>query len=296
MPEMRDTSQRLEEFIDWFGAIHHLDEAYTEAEHVPQHERNAKILYETSLRFLDRLPSAPGQRALDVGLGYGYHCEWFVEHGFETTGIAVHVTPEIEKHADEHGYKVQRMDMHLLDYEDQAFDLVWSHHSLEHSFSPLLALREWYRVLKPGGSLAVTVPAHKQDIVSGHFNVGWSVGQLMYLLAICGFDTESGFFIEEGYNVRALVARPPRDPDCDGVSWMFKARERLPRAVRDHVMSNPASLGKYRYDGAIQEAHGTTYIAKKTPSASAQWAQNQVRRARRLYRRLRNRNGRSGGS
>jgi hypothetical protein len=59
--------------------------------------------------------------------------------------------------------------------------------------------------------LAVTVPPHKNDFLSGHFHTGWSVGQLLYLLGVAGFELRGGTFLQEGYNVRALVRRPQQE-------------------------------------------------------------------------------------
>ncbi|MGH0034634.1 MAG: class I SAM-dependent methyltransferase [Myxococcota bacterium] len=41
---------------------------------------------------------------------------------------------------------------------DEAFDLVHSSHCLEHLRDPRRGLQSWFRVLKPGGHLVVTVP------------------------------------------------------------------------------------------------------------------------------------------
>jgi SAM-dependent methyltransferase len=40
------------------------------------------------------------------------------------------------------------------------FDAVWCSEVLEHLFDPAFALNEFYRVLKPGGNLLITVPYH----------------------------------------------------------------------------------------------------------------------------------------
>lgn len=41
---------------------------------------------------------------------------------------------------------------------DESFDFVFSSHCLEHLRDPIEGLRNWFRVLKPGGYLVVTVP------------------------------------------------------------------------------------------------------------------------------------------
>ena len=42
--------------------------------------------------------------------------------------------------------------------EDEAFDFVHSSHCLEHMRDPEVAFSHWYRVVKPGGHLIITVP------------------------------------------------------------------------------------------------------------------------------------------
>lgn len=44
--------------------------------------------------------------------------------------------------------------------ESGTFDALWSSEVLEHLFRPDIALNEFYRVLKPGGKLLITVPYH----------------------------------------------------------------------------------------------------------------------------------------
>lgn len=42
--------------------------------------------------------------------------------------------------------------------EDEKFDFVYSSHTLEHTVNPDIALRNWWRVLKPGGYLILYIP------------------------------------------------------------------------------------------------------------------------------------------
>ena len=46
----------------------------------------------------------------------------------------------------------------LAGVADASFDFVHSSHSLEHMRDPTIALRNWFRVLKPGGHLVFVVP------------------------------------------------------------------------------------------------------------------------------------------
>ncbi len=47
---------------------------------------------------------------------------------------------------------------HLKGIEDETFDFVHSSHCLEHLSDPRQGLKNWFRVLRPGGHLIVTVP------------------------------------------------------------------------------------------------------------------------------------------
>ncbi len=258
-----DREERLRQFEEWFGRIHALPEAYVSTEGESQHRDVGRQLFEASVGFLERLPLSGEPVVLDIGMGYGHHCRWFAGKGCRTTGITTHLTDALRSHAEENGYECLPMDMHHLDgIADQSIDLVWSHHSLEHSYSPLLALREWYRVLKPGGYIAVTVPPHNGTVASGHFTMGWTVGQLLYLLAVAGFDVSDGYFIEEGYNVRGLASLPRTPSSEEGASWLHILKDRLPELVQAHMLDAPRSLGRYQLNGEIRHLSGDSISFK----------------------------------
>jgi SAM-dependent methyltransferase len=48
--------------------------------------------------------------------------------------------------------------LHLRPLEDESFDFVYSSHTLEHMPEPSMALKNWWRVLKPGGYLILYIP------------------------------------------------------------------------------------------------------------------------------------------
>lgn len=57
--------------------------------------------------------------------------------------------------------------------DDASFDFVYSSHCLEHMREPDVALANWYRVLRPGGHLVVTVPdedLYEQGVWPSTFN------------------------------------------------------------------------------------------------------------------------------
>jgi ArsR family transcriptional regulator len=77
-------------------------------------------------------------------------------------------------------------DMHKLPFDDPRFDTVLMFNVLTYAESPLRALREACRVLRPGGKAAViTLNAHSQSNVTaayGHLHAGFSPLELSRML------------------------------------------------------------------------------------------------------------------
>jgi len=49
----------------------------------------------------------------------------------------------------------------LVDIADSSYDFLLSSHNLEHFANPVKALKEWQRVLKPGGALVLLLPYYR---------------------------------------------------------------------------------------------------------------------------------------
>ncbi|MEM8736357.1 MAG: class I SAM-dependent methyltransferase, partial [Planctomycetota bacterium] len=104
---------------------------------------------------LEKTGLAEGSKILDVGCGQGVALKLFVDAGCDAQGIAL--GEDVQACIDQ-GFNVCEMDQSFLDFPDEAFDLVWSRHCLEHSIMPYFTLSEMSRVLKPGGHCYVEVP------------------------------------------------------------------------------------------------------------------------------------------
>jgi SAM-dependent methyltransferase len=118
----------------------------------------------------DRLGVRPGDRALDVGCGNGRHAFEMVRRGAvvvaldrdagELAGVrdmvaAMRAEGQVPAggHAEAH-----RGDALALPFGDGSFDRVVAAEVLEHIPDDRRAIEELVRVLRPGGTLAVTVP------------------------------------------------------------------------------------------------------------------------------------------
>lgn len=100
---------------------------------------------------------------LEIGAGTGEHLG-FVRHGFDRYVLsdADAKTLEIAKaklgarFGDKLAYEVQSGER--LSHADNSFDRLIAAHVLEHIYQPHLALKEWARVVKPGGILSILIP------------------------------------------------------------------------------------------------------------------------------------------
>jgi len=95
---------------------------------------------------------------LDCACGDGVGLQWFNTNGF-TSVVGVEMSPLKAEKARMHGYPVAVQDFHDLDaLKSGAYDIVYSSHSLEHAYDPAQVLKEFRRVLKPGGKLYLVLP------------------------------------------------------------------------------------------------------------------------------------------
>ena len=106
------------------------------------------------------LPSLePGQRLLDVGCGPGNitaDLARVVAPG-EVVGVDVSADVIAQAQRDHGGGESPRFataDGYDLDFADGSFDVVHAHQVLQHLTDPVGALREWRRVVAPGGIVA----------------------------------------------------------------------------------------------------------------------------------------------
>ena len=117
-------------------------------------------------RMLELAELSPNDRILDVGTGTGIvalQAAQIVNGAGTVCGIDL--SPEMLTKAAENAARLkvdqkvnfQQMDAEKLNFEDQTFDKVVSLFALLHFPSPLAALKESFRVLRPGGQLVIAV-------------------------------------------------------------------------------------------------------------------------------------------
>lgn len=119
----------------------------------------------------------PGERMLDLGCGFGRHAFEAIRRGAtvvafdysfdelrEVNALFGALSEEGEVPPGVDGSSV-RGDAHRLPFPDDSFDRIIASEVLEHLPHDDVAIRELARVLRPGGTLAVTVPAWLSETV-----------------------------------------------------------------------------------------------------------------------------------
>jgi SAM-dependent methyltransferase len=162
----------------------------------------------------DRLGLQPGDRVLDLGCGFG-------RHGFEAGRRGGHVVAVDYAHAElvsvtgtfgamESAGELTataypggvRADATRLPFSDASFDRVIASEVFEHIVDDASAFAELARVLRPGGVLAVTVPAE------GPEKLCWRLSDDYHAPAVPGGHVRIYSRIELDARLRAAGLRP----------------------------------------------------------------------------------------
>jgi len=182
----------------------------------PRHELREKLLLATFLR------AEPGRRVLNAGAGLGSFTSLLQEHGFEVTSTDVSPAAVAHLRRVVQGESLEA-DLEALPFGPARFDAVVLGEVLEHVPNDVEGLREVVRVLKPGGVVAISVPANpkwfsESDRWAGHYR--------RYTRdALCAACAEAGLTVER----------------CEG--WGFPVASAYHRWVYDKRAARLAGSG-----------------------------------------------------
>ena len=136
-------------------------------------------------------------RVLDVGCGFGNNLVPFADIGCDCHGVDIHpqMAATVQEVMDKRGFKArfQEGSNRSLPYPDGHFDLLLSVNTLHYEGSEervVAALKEFRRVLKPGGGLYLSTVAPKHEI----YKRAETMGGHRYRIRDFGFRDGQEFF------------------------------------------------------------------------------------------------------
>lgn len=114
-------------------------------------------------KLLSTLALPAGSRLLDAGCGSGLVSLYMAEHGMQVTGVDVldHHIAAAQRNIERSGLPkgqitMQRMDFPRLESISSAsYDGIYTLQAFGHSTHPKLALEGFFRIMKPGGKIAL---------------------------------------------------------------------------------------------------------------------------------------------
>ncbi|MHB2017552.1 MAG: class I SAM-dependent methyltransferase [Candidatus Xenobia bacterium] len=168
------------------------------------------------------LPPDGTRHVLDVGCGTGYNmtmlADWGQVHGID-------MAPEALDYCRQRGMqRVSQGEATALPCADASFDLVTAFDLIEHVEDDHGALREFHRVLRPGGYLLVYTPGlpfmySEHDRIVHHHRRYWK-GELLARMRSAGFQVVHSSYVNmlvlpAVFLVQLLLRFAPRRPHVE---------------------------------------------------------------------------------
>ena len=211
---------------------------------------------------LERLDIGPGHRLLDAGCGEGRHCFGSLARGATVVGLDLDLDSireparNLQKQGEEKGHMGAMLqgDAFSLPFADATFDRIICSEVMEHVHDYRGAIRELFRVARPGAKIAITIPTATSEHLylrlgdeyfespGGHIRI-FRPRDLAEGMAAAGFDAV-GCGFAHGFHTPYWVLRSVMHlPDAD--------QSRLVRAYREFLIRATASKWLDRLEGLL---------------------------------------------
>lgn len=201
-------------------------------------------------------PRPPRPRVLDIGCGPGRSALLLArEADARVTAVDLHqpfldeLTAAAEAAGLAHAIRTVRVSMDELPFPDGSFDLLWAEGSA-YSIGFDRALRDWRRLLAPGGTLVLTECEWTGDSPSAEARAFW---ESHYELRTEQRNTDAAR--AAGYDVLAVHPLPDRDWFDDYYTPLGAHAD----AADLSVPGMPEAVAATRAEIAMRRDHGTDY-------------------------------------
>lgn len=149
----------------WNQHATHYDEKHNRLEDQPVWK---KIL-------LEQIGADKNQTVLDMGTGTGFLAQLVAEAGYRSVGIdfAEKMVDRANKNAQDNHLDIEYLvgDWNQLPFENNSIDVIINRLIMWAVFLPEKTLKEWHRVLKPGGRILCFCPENTKEKLPRHYDL-----------------------------------------------------------------------------------------------------------------------------
>jgi SAM-dependent methyltransferase len=224
------------------------------------HQESHRHSLET-LSLLERYDDFMGslETVYDMGAGAGYDAEWWATRTNPQTGKPYDIQCfALDAHDQRRVHLRHNLNYLVADFEEpdpgRRADLIWSHDSFRFTTNPLGLLKTWNSNLIDGGALMLITPqthilhqGNKLPRATSYSYFYYDITNLMYMLAVAGFDCRQGHFWKQRGDpwIHAFVykIREPLDPKTTSLGTLVDLN-----AFTDSVINGIKSSGELRQE------------------------------------------------
>lgn len=193
---------------------------------------------------------------IDLGCGTGLDLEWWATRttrdqapeplNINCTGLDLLGNLPLSKKYANVTYQSNNFEEQVFTPKKKKYDVLWCHDAFQYAVSPLNTLKLWWDIAEPGAMLVLILP---QTTNIEHRKLSFtqpngcyyhhSIVSLMHMLAVNGWDCESGFFKKSPTDhwLHAIVYKSEHVPMNPGTTSWYQLADLglLPKTAAESV-------------------------------------------------------------